>query len=115
VATRTDREYELAVVREAIAAKTDPALGADIPKAAEHLLPRSRRCAFRDERGKLRSTGNSTDLGLFFYFVWRRIMRYGSDATQRSRLAGGLSTCQWHPAPPAPTAPTSPGSRRTPT
>ena len=79
-----NREYELAVVREAIAAKTDPALGADIPKAAEHLLRVLDDCAFRDERGKLRSRGNSTDLSLFFYFVWRRIMRYGFDATQRS-------------------------------
>jgi hypothetical protein len=79
-----NREYELAVVREAIAAKTDPALGADIPKAAEHLLRVLDDCAFRDERGKLRSRGNSTDLGLFFYFMWRRIMRYGFDGTQRS-------------------------------
>ena len=79
-----NREYELAVVREAIAAKTDPALGADLPNAAEHLLRVLDDCEFRDERGKLRSRGNSTDLGLFFYFVWRRIMRYGFDATQRS-------------------------------
>ena len=79
-----NREYELAVVREAIAAKTDPALGADLPNAAEHLLRVLDDCEFRDARGKLRSRGNSTDLGLFFYFVWRRIMRYGFDATQRS-------------------------------
>jgi hypothetical protein len=82
-----NREYELAVVREAIAAKTDPALGADLPNAAEHLLRVLDDCEFRDERGKLRSRGvltHSTDLGLFFYFVWRRIMRYGFDATQRS-------------------------------
>ena len=79
-----NREYELAVVREAIAAKTDPALGADIPKAAEHLLRVLDDCAFRDERGKLRSRGNSTELSWFFYFVWRRIMRYGFDGTQRS-------------------------------
>lgn len=79
-----NREYELAVVREAIAAKTDPALGADLPNAAEHLLRVLDDCEFRDARGKLRSRGNSTDLGWFFYFVWRRIMRYGFDATQRS-------------------------------
>jgi hypothetical protein len=82
-----NREYELAVVREAIAAKTDPALGADLPNAAEHLLRVLDDCEFRDERGKLRSRGvltHSTDLGLFFYFVWRRIMRYGFDSTQRS-------------------------------
>ena len=82
-----NREYELAVVREAIAAKTDPALGADLPNAAEHLLRVLDDCEFRDERGKLRSRGvltHSTDLGLFFYFVWRRIMRYGFDGTQRS-------------------------------
>lgn len=79
-----NREYELAVVREAIAAKTDPALGADLPNAAEHLLRVLDDCEFRDARGKVRSRGNATDLGLFFYFVWRRIMRYGFDATQRS-------------------------------
>jgi hypothetical protein len=79
-----NREYELAVVREAIAAKTDPALGADLPNAAEHLLRVLDDCEFRDERGKLRSRGNSTELSWFFYFVWRRIMRYGFDGTQRS-------------------------------
>ena len=79
-----NREYELAVVREAIAAKTDPALGADVPNAAEHLLRVLDDCKFRDARGKVRSRGNSTDLSLFFYFVWRRIMRYGFDGTQRS-------------------------------
>ena len=79
-----NREYELAVVREAIAAKTDPALGADVPNAAEHLLRVLDDCEFRDARGKLRSRGNSTDLSWFFYFVWRRIMRYGFDGTQRS-------------------------------
>ena len=79
-----NREYELAVVREAIAAKTDPALGADLPNAAEHLLRVLDDCEFRDARGKLRSRGNSTELSWFFYFVWRRIMRYGFDGTQRS-------------------------------
>ena len=57
------------------------------PNAAEHLLRVLDDCEFRDERGKLRSRGvltHSTDLGLFFYFVWRRIMRYGFDSTQRS-------------------------------
>ena len=79
-----NREYELAVVREAIAAKTDPALGADLPNAAEHLLRVLDDCEFRDARGELRSRGNSTELSWFFYFVWRRIMRYGFDGTQRS-------------------------------
>ncbi len=78
------REHELAVVREAIAAKTDPALGADLPNAAEHLLRVLDDCEFRDARGKVRSRGNSTELSWFFYFVWRRIMRYGFDGTQRS-------------------------------
>ena len=78
------REHELAVVREAIAAKTDPALGADLPNAAEHLLRVLDDCEFRDARGKARSRGNSTELSWFFYFVWRQIMRYGFDSTQRS-------------------------------
>jgi hypothetical protein len=79
-----NREHELAVVMEAIAANTDPALGADVPKAAEHLLRVLDDCKFRDARGRTRSRGNSADLGLFFYFVWRRIARYGFDSTQRS-------------------------------
>jgi hypothetical protein len=79
-----NREYELAVVREAIAAKTDPTLGADVPTAAEHLLRVLDDCKFRDARGRVRSRGNSADLSLFFYFVWRRIIRYGFDSTQRS-------------------------------
>jgi hypothetical protein len=79
-----NREHELAVVMEAIAANTDPALGADVPKAAEHLLRVLDDCKFRDARGRARSRGNSDDLGLFFYFVWRRISRYGFDGTQRS-------------------------------
>ena len=79
-----NREHELAAVMEAIAANTDPALGADVPKAAEHLLRVLDDCKFRDARGRTRSRGNSDDLGLFFYFVWRRIARYGFDGTQRS-------------------------------
>ena len=79
-----NREHELAVVMEAIAANTDPVLGADVPKAAEHLLRVLDDCKFRDARGRTRSRGNSDDLGLFFYFVWRRIARYGFDGTQRS-------------------------------
>ena len=54
------------------------------PNAAEHLLRVLDDCEFRDARGKLRSRGNSTELSWFFYFVWRRIMRYGFDGTQRS-------------------------------
>jgi hypothetical protein len=86
-----NREYELAVVREAIAAKTDPALGADIPNAAEHLLRVLDDCEFRDERGKLRSRGNSTDLSWFFYFVWRRIIRK-SVLSSRSSLGSSLGS-----------------------
>jgi hypothetical protein len=102
------REHELAVVREAIAAKTDQALGADVPNAAEHLLRVLDDCEFRDARGKVRSRGNSTELGWFFYFVWRRIMRYGFDGTQRSEarrwtfyLPAATGACEpWMPAHP---------------
>ena len=56
------REHELAVVMEAIAANTDPALGADVPKAAEHLLRVLDDCKFRDARGRARSRGVLTQL-----------------------------------------------------
>ena len=57
-----NREHELAAVREAIAANTDPALGADVPKAAEHLLRVLDDCKFRDARGRTRSRGVLTQL-----------------------------------------------------
>ncbi len=78
------RDQELMLTREAIVACTDPALEADIPKAAEALLEVLQYCERRDAGGKVQSHGNFADLGLFLYFVWRRVARYGFDRTQSS-------------------------------
>jgi hypothetical protein len=77
------RNRELMMVREAIVACTDPALEANVPKAAESLLVVLEYCDRRDEHGELQSLGNFTDLGLFFYYVWRRVARFGYDKTHQ--------------------------------
>jgi hypothetical protein len=78
------RGQELMMVREAIVACTDPALEANVPKAAESLLVVLEYCDRRDEHGEFQSLGNFADLGLFFYYVWRRVARFGYDKTQGS-------------------------------
>jgi hypothetical protein len=79
------REQELMLVREAIVACTDPALEADVPKAAEALLGVLEYCERRDEStGRIEKLGNIAELGKFLYFVWRRVARYGFDRTQSS-------------------------------
>jgi hypothetical protein len=78
------REQELMVIREAITANTDPALEADVPKAAEHMLRVLDDCERPDAHGKVQSHGNFPHLGLVLYFVWRRVARYGFDRTQSS-------------------------------
>jgi hypothetical protein len=72
------REHELMAVCEAITACTDPALEANVRKAAEHLLKVLDDC----ERKGLSS--NFTDLGMFFYFIWRRVARFACDSSQRT-------------------------------
>jgi hypothetical protein len=72
------REQELMAVCEAITACTDPALEANVRKAAEHLLKVLDDC----ERKGLSS--NFTDLGMFFYFIWRRVARFACDSSQRT-------------------------------
>jgi hypothetical protein len=78
------REQELMLVREAIVANTDAALEADVPKAAEALLKVLEYCERREASGKVQSYGNVADLGLFLYYTWRRVARYGFDRTQSS-------------------------------
>ena len=78
------REQELMVIRDAIVANTDAALEADVPKAAEHMLDVLDYCERLDEHGKVQSLANFEDLGLFLYYVWRRVARYGFDKTQSS-------------------------------
>jgi hypothetical protein len=72
------REQELMVISAAIVANTDPALEANVRKAAEHMLKVLDYC----ERKQLSS--NFTDLGMFFYYIWRRVARYGCDSSQRT-------------------------------
>ena len=78
------REQELMLVREAIVACTDPALEADVPKAAEALLEVLDYCERRDASGNKQSLSNIADLGLLIYHIWRRVARYGFDKTQSS-------------------------------
>jgi hypothetical protein len=76
------REQELMAIREAITANTDAALEADVPKAAEHILEVLDYCERLDAYGKVQSLPNFPDLGLFLYYVWRRVARFGYDRTQ---------------------------------
>jgi hypothetical protein len=78
------REQELMEIREAIVANTDAALEADVPKAAEHMLAVLDYCERLDKHGKVQSLSNFEDLGLFLYYVWRRVARFGFDKTQSS-------------------------------
>jgi hypothetical protein len=79
------REQELMLIREAIVACTDPALDADVPAAAEAMMCVLEFCELRDETtGRVEKLGNITDMGLFVYFIWRRVARYGFDKTQSS-------------------------------
>ena len=55
------REQELMVISEAIAAHTDPALDADVHRAAEHMLLVLDYCE--------QSLPNFADMGLFLYYV----------------------------------------------
>ena len=72
------------VIREVIVANTPPALDASVAKAAEALLVVLEYCERRDSSGKVQSHANYADLGLFLYFIWRRVARYGFDRTQSS-------------------------------
>jgi hypothetical protein len=76
------RTQEHMVVREAIDACTDPALEANVPKAAESLLRVLEYCDLRDSHGQ--PLGNIADLCLFIYHVWWRVARFGFDKTQSS-------------------------------
>jgi phage/plasmid-associated DNA primase len=83
------REQELMVIREAIVANTHPALEASVAKAAEALLVVLEYCERKDSHGKVQSLSNIADLGMFLYYIWRRVARYGFDRTQSSE------THQW--------------------
>jgi hypothetical protein len=78
------REQELMAIRDAIVANTDATLEADVPKAADRMLNVLDFCERLDEHGKVQSLPNFPDLGLFLYYVWRRVARYGFDKTQSS-------------------------------
>ena len=78
------REQELMLVREAIVANTDPALEADVPAAAEAMMCVLEFCERRDAHGRVHSLGNIPDMGMFIFYIWRRVARYGFDDTQSS-------------------------------
>jgi hypothetical protein len=78
------REQELMVIRDAIVAHTDPELEADAAKAAVHLLRVLDDCERRNAPAKMQSHGNFAHLGLFLYYVWRRVARFGYHRTQSS-------------------------------
>ena len=78
------REQELMAIRDAIVANTAATLEADVPKAAEHLLRVLDYCERVDTHGKVQVHANNAHLGLFLYYVWRRVARYGFDRTQSS-------------------------------
>ena len=71
------------VIRDAIVAHTDPELEADAAQAAVHLLRVLDDCERRDAHGKMQAHGNFAHLGLFMYYVWRRVARYGFDRAQQ--------------------------------
>ena len=79
-----NRDQELMVVREAIAACVDPALQADVVCAAEALMGVLDFCEYRDAGGKMHVLDNIADLSLFVFCIWHRAARYGFDKTQSS-------------------------------
>ena len=80
-------EQELMVIREAIVANTDAALEADVPLAADALLSVLDYGERRDANNRVHSLGNIAHMGLFLYYIWRRIARYGFDGSQQSDAA----------------------------
>jgi hypothetical protein len=79
------REQELMLVREAIVACTDPALEADVAKAAEAMLEVLEFQEYRDETtGRVEKLGDIASMGLFVFHIWWRVARYGYDKTQSS-------------------------------
>ena len=84
------REQELMIVREAIVACTDPALEADVPKAAEAMMCVLEFCELRDETtGRIERLGNISKLGMYVYYIWRRVARYGFDSSTARRTSAG--------------------------
>ena len=78
------REQELMVIREAIVACTDPGLEADVPSAAESMLAVLELFEYKDETtGRVEKLNNIPDLGMFVFYIWRRIARYGFDKTHQ--------------------------------
>jgi hypothetical protein len=76
------REQELMVIREAIVANTDPALEADVPKAAEAMLRALETLEYRRSDGKVGSYCDVEQGGLFVFYVWHRVTRLSFDKWQ---------------------------------
>jgi phage/plasmid-associated DNA primase len=79
------REHELMAIRAAITACTESELGANVTRAAEHMLEVLDYCDHRDEAtGRLQPLGDIDDLGAFIFYTWWRVVRYGNDESQSS-------------------------------
>ena len=76
------REQELMLVREALVANTDPALEADVPKAAEAMLRALETLEYRRGDGKVGSYCDVEQGGLFVFYVWHRVTRLSFDKWQ---------------------------------
>ena len=76
------REQELMLVREAIVANTDPALEADVTKAAEAMLKALETLEHIRSDGKVGSYCDVEQGGLFVFYVWSRVTRLSFDKWQ---------------------------------
>ncbi len=76
------REQELMLVREAIVECTDPALEADIDKAADALLRALETQEYRQSDGKVKSYSDVEQGGLFVFYTWHRVTRLAFDKWQ---------------------------------
>jgi hypothetical protein len=76
------REQELMLVREVIVACTDPALDADVAKAADAMLKALETLEYIRSDGKVVSYCDVEQGGLFVFYVWHRVTRLSYDKWQ---------------------------------
>ena len=76
------RDKELMVIRDTIAARTDPALEADVPNAAENLLKALDTLVYVGGDGKQDGYVDVEVGGLFVFYIWHRVARLSFDKWQ---------------------------------